>query len=88
MCAVFNFFEYHRIYLIGRHTGTGKRRGTREARFPSKILWMRKMRVLRRMLKKYRDASKIGKHLYVVCGYSAWIQFFKFFIIIILRLCS
>ena len=36
----------------GRHTGYGKRRGTREARFPSKVIWMRRMRVLRRLLRK------------------------------------
>jgi large subunit ribosomal protein L19e len=55
---------FHEARRKGRHNGMGKRKGKKTARMPSQVLWMRRQRVLRRLLKKYRDAKKITKDLY------------------------
>ena len=50
--------------IKGRRRGLGKRRGAVNARTNQKSLWVAKIRVLRRLLKKYRDSGKIDRHLY------------------------
>ena len=50
---------------LGRHTGTGKRLGTANARAPVKDQWVKRMRVLRRVLVKARKNKKIDRHMLI-----------------------
>lgn len=48
----------------GLHLGKGKRKGTKDARNPKKVLWMRQQRAYRRLLKRYKEAGKIDRRMY------------------------
>ena len=55
---------------LGRHTGLGKRRGCSDGRMPQKILWIRRQRTLRRLLKKSRCSVPMASGPLVRSGTS------------------
>merc|ERR1712072_49405 len=59
-----NARKHYQEKRLGRHSGTGKRHGTKEARMPAKVMWMRRQRALRRLLRKLRKNRKIDRNLY------------------------
>merc|ERR1711953_915782 len=59
-----NARQHYEEKRLGRHSGTGKRFGTKDARMPQKVCWMRRQRALRRLLRKLKKNRKIDKNLY------------------------
>jgi len=60
----FRWAQFKQAKLLGRHRGSGSRRGSAAARCNPKTSWMMKTRVLRRLLRKTREAGKINRHDY------------------------
>ncbi|KAI5171307.1 large subunit ribosomal protein L19e [Nematocida sp. LUAm3] len=49
---------------LGRHRGFGRRKGTRNARFPEKRIWILRIRAIRKDLKEIRAEGRIDRAMY------------------------
>lgn len=56
--------ERHLQRKKGRQRGHGKRKGQKKARTPRKQQWVRKIRILRTTLRKYRDEKKVDMKIF------------------------
>ena len=60
----------------GRHLGFGSRKGTKNARNPVQVLWRRKQRAFRLVLKRYRESGRIDRRMYDDCTNLSSVVFF------------
>lgn len=58
--------QYRLEKYYGRHTGFGKRRGTRNARFSDRKIWMLRIKAIRKELKQLREEGRIDRTFYRV----------------------
>lgn len=61
----------------GRHRGLGRRRGTKNARFPEKKIWMLRIRAIRKDLKALREEGRIDRTTYRIVYLKAKAGCFK-----------
>ncbi|KAH9386144.1 large subunit ribosomal protein L19e [Nematocida major] len=62
---------------LGRHRGLGRRRGTKNARFPQRKIWMMRIRAVRKDLKELREEGRIDRKMYRAIYLKAKGGYFK-----------